>query len=149
EQHRGLGLRMALRNAYDHAFSAIVDSNATTVITSLVLYSLGSEEVKGFGLTLLIGLLSSLFTALFVTKTIFGILIDKFGLDHLGSLPLSFPKWDKMLRPNINWMGMVWWFVGFSAVFMILGMVAFVVKIRAGEMADIEFASGTSVQFEL
>src|SRR5205823_11827224 len=97
EHHCGLSLRMALRNAYAQASHAILDSNATTVITSLVLVWLGSEEVKGFGITLLIGLVSSLFTALFVTRTIFGILIDKFGVDHLGSLPLSFPKWDKLL----------------------------------------------------
>ncbi|HTL27612.1 MAG TPA: protein translocase subunit SecD, partial [Tepidisphaeraceae bacterium] len=56
EQHRGLSLRQAVRNAYDHALTAIVDSNATTVITSAILYWIGSEEVKGFGLTLLLGI---------------------------------------------------------------------------------------------
>ena len=71
EQHRGLSLRMALRNAYDKARSAIVDSNVTTFITSLFLIWFGTEEVKGFGLTLIIGILASLFTALFVTRTIF------------------------------------------------------------------------------
>ena len=92
EQERGLSLNMALRNAYGKAWSAIVDSNATTVITSCVLLLLGSEEVKGFGITLLIGLVSSLFTALFVTKTIFAIMIDKFGVKSLSSLPLTFPE---------------------------------------------------------
>ena len=53
EQHAGKSLRMALRDAYGHALSAILDSNATTVVTSLFLYMFGSEEVKGFGLTLL------------------------------------------------------------------------------------------------
>ena len=149
EQHRGLSLRMALRNAYDRAFSAIIDSNATTFITALILWWLGSEEVKGFGVTLMIGLVSSLFTALFVTKTIFIILIDRFGLDHLGSLPLTFPKWDALLKPNIDWMGMIWYFVGFSAIFLAVGCAAFVWKSYKGEMMDIEFASGTAVQFEL
>ena len=60
--------------------------------------------MKGFGLTLLIGIISSLFTALFVTKTIFAILIDKYGIKELGSMPTSFPKWDKLLKPNIDWM---------------------------------------------
>ncbi len=95
EQHRGLSLRMALRNAYGKAFSAIVDSNMTTVITSLFLIWFGTEEVKGFGITLIIGIVASLFTALFVTRTIFGIMIDVFGMKKLGSLPLTFPKWDK------------------------------------------------------
>src|SRR5262249_16569441 len=76
EQPRGLGIRLALRNAYERAFSAILDSNMTTAITSAVLYILGSEEVKGFGLTLLIGIGCSLFTALFVTRTVFTIMVE-------------------------------------------------------------------------
>jgi SecD/SecF fusion protein len=149
EQVRGLSLRMAVRKAYDRAWSAILDSNVTTAITALVLYWLGSEEVKGFGLTLLIGILSSLFTALFVTKTIFGIMIDHFGLEKLGSLPLSLPALDRALRPNWDWMGKAWMFYAFSGVFVVLGLVAFGVKLAQGQMLDIEFSKGTSVQFDL
>jgi SecD/SecF fusion protein len=149
EQQRGLSLRMAVRNAYDRAFSAIVDSNATTVCTSLFLYWFGSEEVKGFGLTLLIGLISSLFTALYVTKTIFGLLIDYGHIHDLGSLPRTFPKWDQLLRPNIDWMKLNPIFWGISIVLICVGCTAFVVKIHQREMADIEFASGTSIQIEL
>ncbi|HSV15766.1 MAG TPA: protein translocase subunit SecD [Tepidisphaeraceae bacterium] len=149
EQHHGLSIRMAMRNAYLHARGAIWDSNATTIITSAILIWLGSEEVKGFGLTLLIGLASSLFTSLFVTRTIFNIMIDKFGYQHFGSLPLTFPKWDQFLKPNIDWMKIVPYCLTFSAVFIALGMTAFVMKARAHELADIDFASGTQVQFEL
>ncbi len=149
EQHRGLSLRMALRNAYGKAFSAILDSNMTTVITSLFLIWFGTEEVKGFGITLIIGIVASLFTALFVTKTIFNIMIDDFGLRKLGSLPLSFPRWDKALRPNIDWMGMAWAFVAFSAVAITIGITMFVIQARAGKMLDVEFSSGTSAQFQL
>lgn len=147
EQHRGLSLKMALNNAYGKAWHAIVDSNMTTAITSVFLYWLGSEEVKGFGLTLLIGICSSLFTALFVTRTIFGILITRFGLKDLRSLPTTYPKWDKLLRPNIDWMSYIWPFIIFSAIFILIGLSAFVTQKR--NMFDIEFASGTSVQFEL
>ena len=149
EQMRGLSLRMALRNAYDRAWYAIFDSNVTTAITAGVLYLFGSEEVKGFGLTLLIGILASLFTALFVTRTLFAILIDRFGVTQLGSLPLTYPKWDKMLKPNIDWMGKAWAFYTFSAVFLTLGLLAFGVKLAQGQMLDIEFTQGTSVQFDL
>ena len=96
EQQRGLGLRLALRNAYDRAFSAIVDSNMTTLITSAFLVLFGTEEVKGFGITLIIGIVASLFTSLFVTKTIFGLLIDKFGVKTLSSLPLTYPRWKQV-----------------------------------------------------
>ncbi|HTW95266.1 MAG TPA: protein translocase subunit SecD [Tepidisphaeraceae bacterium] len=149
EQHRGLGLRMALRNSYDRAFSAIVDSNMTSMITSICLYAFGSEEVKGFGLTLIIGILCSLFTALYVTKTVFGIMIDKFGMKNLSSLPLTFPKWDKLLKPNIDWMGLAWIFYSFSIVAITSGLIFFGYYSYKGEMLDIEFAGGTSVDFNI
>lgn len=149
EQHRGLSLRMALRNAYDKAFSAIVDSNATTIITSVFLIWFGTEEVKGFGITLIIGVLASLFTALFVTRTIFGLLIDYARVRELSSLPLTFPKWDKLLKPEIDWMSFAWVFYAFSAVALTIGLILFSIKVRQGQMFDIEFAGGTSVQFDL
>ena len=149
EQERGLSLRMAMRNAYDRAFSAIVDSNMTTAITCIILCWLGTEEVKGFGLTLLIGLVSSLFTALFVTKTIFGLWIEYFGLKQLRSLPLTWPAFGRMLNPKIDWMGKIWWFIALSAVLLVVGSVAFFQKVKEGKMLDIEFTSGTLVQFEL
>jgi SecD/SecF fusion protein len=149
EQVRGLSLRMALRNAYDRAFSAILDGNVTTAITAAVLYIFGSEEVKGFGLTLMIGIVASLFTALFVTKTIFGLLIEKFGVKKLGSLPLTFPKWDRLLRPNVDWMAKAKYAYAFSGIFIVLGLVLFGVRMAQGEMMDVEFRSGTSVQFDL
>ena len=149
EQHLGLSLRMAMRNAYDHARSAILDSNATTVITSLILMWLGSEEVKGFGTTLLIGLISSLFTSLFVTRTIFNLMIDELHVKNLSSFPLTFPKWDRFLKPDIDWMKYVPLFWILSAVFIVAGTVAFIEKAREHELADVDFASGTQVQFDL
>lgn len=147
EQHRGLSLRLALHNAYDRAFSAIFDGNLTTIITSMILYWLGSDEIKGFGLTLTIGVSCSMFTALFVTRWVFDILIEKFNLTHLGSLPLTIPKIDQVLRPKIDWMGKVHWFYIGSAIIIISGLLAFFNKGR--DMWDIEFVSGTSVEIEL
>jgi SecD/SecF fusion protein len=149
EQHLGLGLRMAMRNAYDHALSAILDSNATTIITSLILMWLGSEEVKGFGTTLLIGLLSSLFTSLFVTRTIFNILIDDLHVKNLSSFPLTFPSWDRFLKPDINWMRLAPIFWVLSTVFILAGVVGFIGAARSHQLADVDFTSGTQVQFDL
>jgi SecD/SecF fusion protein len=140
---------MALRNAYDRAFSAIFDGNLTTGITSLVLYLFGSEEVKGFGLTLLIGLAASMFTALFVTKTIFGLLLRRGLIKDLRSLPETFPRWQKFLHPNVNWMGKAWMFYTFSALFITTGLIAFGIRVAQGKMLDVEFSKGTSVQFDL
>lgn len=149
EQHKNLPLRMALRNSYAQARSAIIDSNMTSIITSLCLYAFGSEEVKGFGLTLIIGIVASLFTALYVTKTVYGIMIDKFGMRELGSLPLTFPAWDRLLRPKWDWMGKAWIFYTFSIIMLAIGLTMFGIKVRQGRMMDIEFATGTSLQFQL
>lgn len=148
EQHRGLPIRMAIRNAYDRAFSAILDSNMTTLITSFFLIVFGTEEVKGFGITLIIGIIASLFTSLYVSRTIFGVLIDKFGVKKLGSLPLSIPKWDQMLRPKVRWTKLVLPFAAFSAIFVIAGCVLFGMYASRGQVMDIEFAGGTAVTFE-
>jgi SecD/SecF fusion protein len=149
EQHRGLSIRMAVRNAYDRAFSAIFDSNMTTVITCFFLIMFGTEEVKGFGITLIIGILASLFTALFVTRTVFGILIDRGHLKRLGSLPLSYPRWERLLHPKIDWVRLAPYFYTFSIIMVVSGLGLFVHYAMAGQVLDIEFASGTAVTFEL
>jgi SecD/SecF fusion protein len=90
-----------------------------------------------------------LFTSLFVTKTIFAILVNKCGVTKLGSFPLSFPRWDRALRPNIDWMGMVWAFVTVSIILIVSGLWSFTFYLRQGKIMDIDFAGGTSVQVDL
>ncbi len=75
ELSRGISVRMAVKLGYEKAFSAILDSNVTTILIAVILGSLGSEEVKGFGLTLGIGLCTSMFTALFVTRQFFHVMV--------------------------------------------------------------------------
>lgn len=75
ELHRGISVRMAAKLGYEKAFSAILDSNVTTILTAVILGVIGSEEIRGFGLTLGIGLCVSMFTALFVTRQFFHIMI--------------------------------------------------------------------------
>jgi SecD/SecF fusion protein len=147
EQLRGLSLRMAIRNAYDRAFSAIFDSNVTTVLTSVILYIFGSEEVKGFGLTLAIGITTSMFTSLYVTRTIFAFLTERLEVKKLGSLPLSFPRWDQIMKPGVDWLSKAWIFYAFSTVVIVGGLIAFFAQGR--NMYDIEFVSGTSATIEL
>ncbi|MDB5328739.1 MAG: secD secF, partial [Phycisphaerales bacterium] len=149
EQARGLGLKMALRNSYDRAFSAIFDGQVTTAISSAFLYVFGSEEVRGFGLTLLIGIVTSLFTSLYVTKTIFGIMVDKGHLKDLSSLPRTFPNWNKALHPNVDWIKLSWVFIVFSIVFIGGGLICFGIKVHEGQAFDIEFSGGTAVRVAL
>ncbi len=77
ELRDGNKARMAIAKGYERAFSAIFDSNLTTFLTALILYKVGSASVKGFGLTLMIGIAASMFTALTVTRAIFDIKLAK------------------------------------------------------------------------
>ncbi|MGN6725463.1 MAG: protein translocase subunit SecD [Tepidisphaeraceae bacterium] len=149
EQARGLSLRLALDHSYSRAFSAIFDGQVTTAISSLFLFWFGSEEVRGFGLTLLIGIVTSLFTALFITKTIFGLMVDKLHVKDLSSLPRTFPKWNQLLTPSVNWIKLSWVFLVFSAVFIGGGLACFAVKYHQGQALGIEFSGGTAVQVKL
>ena len=74
ELARGTALRMAFKLGYERAFRAILDSNVTTVLTCVILYMVGTEEVKGFGLTLGIGVFINIFTAYFITRMFFDLM---------------------------------------------------------------------------
>jgi len=76
ELKAGKSIKSATRAGFQNAMSSIVDSNINTIIAGVVLYFLGSGVVKGFALTLIIGVLVSLFTALFVTKHLLNWAID-------------------------------------------------------------------------
>lgn len=76
EIRAGKGIRLAISDGYKNAYSAIIDGNVTTLLTGIVLYTFGTGPVQGFATTLIIGLLTSLFTAIFVSRMIFVYLLD-------------------------------------------------------------------------
>lgn len=71
EMMSGKSLRMAITDGYKAAYSAIIDGQVTTLLTGIVLYMFGSGPIKGFATTLIIGILTSLFTSIFITRLIF------------------------------------------------------------------------------
>jgi len=71
ELTQGKGLTLAIRDGYQQAYSSIIDANITTLLTGVVLFSFGSGPIKGFATTLIIGILTSLFCAIFITRLIF------------------------------------------------------------------------------
>lgn len=76
ELRRGVSSKAAVKKGFENALSSIVDSNVTTIIAALVLYFMGSGAVKGFAITLLIGIVVSLFTALVVTKFLMNLALN-------------------------------------------------------------------------
>jgi preprotein translocase subunit SecD len=67
----GKTVALAIDEGFSHAMSAIVDSNVTTVLTGLFLFQFGTGPVKGFAVTLVLGVLASMVSAIFVTRTLF------------------------------------------------------------------------------
>ena len=84
ELDRGAALRMAIRNGFDKATTTIIDANVTTLITAVVLYVIGTEQIKGFSVTLILGILMSMFTAIYVSRLIFDIFERRRWLTHLN-----------------------------------------------------------------
>ncbi|MFW5692659.1 MAG: protein translocase subunit SecD, partial [Thermoguttaceae bacterium] len=73
ELSRGAALRMAIRNGFGRATTTIVDANLTTLITATILYAVGTDQIRGFAITLWLGVVLSMFTAIFCTRVVFDI----------------------------------------------------------------------------
>ncbi len=144
EQQRGSSLRIAVSNGYQKAFRTIFDANLTTFITAAILYWRASEEVKGFAIVLMLGIASSMFTALFVTRVLFDFLLSKRIIkDHLVMLRL-------IHKPNVNWMRSRPIFVGVSSVLIISGLLVFFLRDDTkNNKFDEEFTGGTTAQINL
>jgi len=137
ELDRGASVRMAIRNGFQRAFSTIVDSNLTTLITGIVLFSIGTDQLKGFAVTLILGLSLNLFTAVFCSRVLFDLAEQKRLLKTLsmarlfGKTSYEFVRW---VRPAVI----------VSLVFIAIGLVA--AWQRGQGIFDIDFTGGTSVQ---
>ena len=132
-------LSAAIIAGYHRAFSTIIDAHLTTLITAGVLYYLGSGPVKGFALTLAVGIIASLFTSIFVTRAIFDILLMKGGLKNLPMLHFlkKTPKIDFLKIRKICY--------AISILLIIVGMAAFIK--RGDKMFGVEFSGGTMQEY--
>jgi SecD/SecF fusion protein len=136
-------LRVAVREGYNKVYSTIIDANLTNLIVCFVLYRTATTEVKGFAVTLSIGIIATLFTSLFVTRVIFKIYIDVFGVRKLPMLPTVVPAIAKMLHPAVDWVSMrkMFWVLSF----VVCGMSIFLLLDRGVTMLDTEFRGGVSM----
>jgi SecD/SecF fusion protein len=133
ELANGRPLSIAINSGYHRAFSAILDSNVTTLIAAFMLFQFGSGPIKGFAVTLSMGLISSLFTALTVTKTIFHLLLN-FKL--LRSLPML----QFFSNTKIDFISKRRFFYALSVIIIGTGAVSFVLKGHG--VYGIDFAGG-------
>jgi SecD/SecF fusion protein len=143
ELRLGKGLRLAIVDGYKHALTSIVDSNVTTLLLGIILYSFGSGPVQGFATTLIIGILCSMFSAIFISRLIFEWMLDTnkaikfwntFSKDAFQNINLPFVDKRKM-------------YYMISGVIIALGIVSIVTK---GFNFGVDFVGGRTyvVQFD-
>ncbi len=144
EMQKGSSLAIAIKNGYQKAFRTILDANLTTFITAAILFWVASEEIKGFAIVLMLGIVSSMFTALFVTRANFDFLLSK----RLIKTRLYMMRLIK--KPNINWMALRPVFFTLSVLLVSSGLFIFFTRDNVkNNKYDIEFTGGTSVQINL
>jgi SecD/SecF fusion protein len=135
ELRAGKGIKLAIADGYKRAYSAIIDSNVTTILTGVVLYLFGTGPIKGFATTLVIGILTSLFTAIFITR-----LIYEFLLKRNAKLTFDIKLTANILKhTHIDFIGMRKYFYIGSIAVTVLGVGSLFVR---GLSQGIDFTGG-------
>jgi SecD/SecF fusion protein len=137
ELSRGSVLRMALRNGFARATTTIVDANLTTLITAIVLYAIGTDQIRGFAVTLILGILMSMYTAIFCSRIIFDIAERRRKISSLSMMSI-------IRATNIDFLGKRGIAAAASVLLIVVGLIAGF--IRGRDVLDIDFNGGTSVQ---
>jgi SecD/SecF fusion protein len=137
----GKSVKSGVEGGYDNAFSTIIDSQVTTLITALALFMFGTGPIKGFAVTLSLGVTFNLFTALFGTRVIYDVLHSKRLLK-----PLKFLEIIK--KPTIDYMQIRKITFAISGVLVLIGLLAFVQILRGQANLGVDFAGGTIVQYK-
>src|SRR5439155_4416408 len=119
ERERGASLALAIRNGYDRAFPTIIDTHLSSIFTAIVLYIVGNDQLKGFGVSLTVGLLISLFTSLFMTRVLFDLWAARGWLTKLSMFRL-------FSRPDIDFMSIRYYLFSATGILTILGCALFI-----------------------
>jgi SecD/SecF fusion protein len=137
----GKSVHSGVEAGFDKAFWTIVDSHVTTLITSFALFLFGTGPIKGFAVTLILGVSINLFTTLFCTKMVYDSLYYKKLLRPLKFLHL-------IRKPNIDYMKLRRITYTFSAVMVLLGIFSFVQLLRGQGNIGVDFSGGSLLQYQ-
>ena len=118
ELTNGKGIRLAIEDGYNSAYSSIIDANVTTLLTGIILYTFGTGPIKGFATTLVIGILTSLFAAIFITRLIISARLKKGKEMNFSN---KFTK-GAFKNINIDFIGVRKRFYILSSIIVILGL---------------------------
>lgn len=140
EIENGKSLKSAINSAYEKAFSSILDANLTTLIACVILIAMASGSVKGFALTLTIGLIASMFSAILGTRVLF-----RWGIDTGMLRNLSFLNLIKSV--NFDFLGKAKTCAIFSVILLVVSLATFSMKNK--DALGIDFTGGTVITFQL
>ena len=140
EIRRGSSFRMSIQNGFAKAFSTIIDANVTTLITAVILFYIGTDQVRGFAVTLFIGIVMSMFSALFFGRLLFDIIERKRLVKSLSMTSI-------IGETNYDFVGKKKVAAVVSAIMIVAGMGTFFS--RGEGNLDIDFTGGTMVTFQL
>lgn len=138
ELEKGKSIANAIHYGFDRAFVTIIDANLTTLLTAYILYKVGTDSIKGFAVTLGIGIVASMFTALFMTRSIFDLLLKYEVVKNLKMLQL-------FKKPNIDFLGKRKLAAIVSASLIVLGLIT--AAVRGRDSLSVDFLGGAQVSF--
>ena len=134
----GKKARAAVDAGYDRALSSVLDANITTLITAFILMYVGTGAIKGFAITLAIGILSSLFTALFVTRLVYDYFFRFGNVENLSMLQM-------LKKTDFNFIKNWKYALAFSGALILLCVI--MLGIRGKGVLGIDFTGGTSITY--
>ncbi|NCC72214.1 MAG: protein translocase subunit SecDF [Sphingobacteriia bacterium] len=135
EVRAGKGMRLAISDGYKNAYSAIIDGNVTTLLTGIVLYTFGTGPVQGFATTLIIGILSSMFSAILISRIIFDYYLRKNKAIAFGNNLTN----NALATVNIDFLGMRKKAYILSTVVIIIGLGSLALR---GVNYGVDFSGG-------
>lgn len=135
ERERGASLLQAIRNGYDRALPTIIDTHVSSIFVSIVLYIVGNDNLKGFAISMIVGLLVSLFTSLYMTRFMFDFWQSKNWLTKLTMMRL-------FAKPDIDFMSIRYLMFGLTLGLSIAGLALFIGRIPND--LNIDFQGGTA-----
>jgi SecD/SecF fusion protein len=141
EYELGKSVRSSINSGFSEALSTVVDSHVTTLITSLALFLFGTGPIKGFAITLTLGILFNLFSTLYCSRFVFDILLSFNLLKKLTFLQI-------IKKPNLDYMKLRHITYTISAVLVGIGIIASVQIARGKANMGVDFSGGTLLQYK-
>jgi SecD/SecF fusion protein len=136
----GVPMKVAIDRGYQKAYSSIIDSNITTLLTGAILYALGQGPVRGFATTLMIGIVSSFFSAVFITRVLMNWLVSR-GQEHRLTFSFSYSR-NLFNNLNIDFLKMRRFSYAVSLVFIGIGFL--LMAQQGGLNLGVDFTGGRS-----